>query len=150
MTMITFGDSFSNVQEKRPVPKGTYDLTIESADTHVSKESGKPSLKVVTVIEGHDDSPKITAYYGLPHDEDDADKTANKMRQIKRLLVTFSVPYEDTGFSVEDFFGAKASCELGLTDPDDDQNGNVYNRIILPRLPDESSVLSKSAGTKKS
>lgn len=149
MSFIQFGESFSTVQEKRPVPASNYDLVIESAEQHISKESGKPSLKVVFEIVGNPDAPKITSYYGLPHEEDEPEKIGNKMRQIKRLLETFNIPYEDTGFNIEDFFGASANCLLGLTDPADDQNGNVYNRIILPRLPDAGAKPSGSTAKAK-
>jgi hypothetical protein len=147
--MISMGQSFSAVQEKRPVPGGTYNLTIENAEEHVSKESGKPSIKVTIGIEGHDDAPKVLHYASLPAEGDEPEKITNKMLMLKRFLVAFSIPYEDTGFNIEDFFGAKASAPLTLTDPSEDPNGNIYNRLNLPRLADEG-VSKSGGGAKKS
>src|SRR5690606_6161340 len=122
--------SFSNVQEKRPVPKGVYELRVENAENHISNESKKPSVKVTLLIEGNPEAPKVIHYLPLPNQDDDADKVSNKMIMIKRFLECFGITYEDNGFNLEDFFGAAGQCELGLTDPDDPgANGNVYNRL---------------------
>ena len=149
MSFIQMDSSFSNVKEKQPVPKGTYDLLIENAVEHTSKESGKPSIKCTIAIEGHPEASKVTHYVPLPNDEDDAAKTANKMIMIKRFLVAFGIPFEDNGFNVEDFFGARGQAELQLTSPDEDPNGNIYNRLNLPRLADEDSSGAKAAKASK-
>lgn len=140
--------SFGNVQEKQPVPAATYDVMIDNAEQHVSRESQKPSIKVTVSIEGEPDAPKISHYIPLPNQDDDEQKTSNKMIGIKRFLVAFGIPFEDNGFNIEDFFGARATVPLTLTDPDEPgANGNVYNRLNLPRLPDENPV--RKAASKK-
>jgi hypothetical protein len=149
MSFIQMTGSFSSVQEKQPVPDGTYDLVIESAEAGNSKSSGKPQIHVVLGIEGHDDAPKVQHYISLPAQDDTPDKLGTKMLMLKRFLEAFGIPYEDTGFAVEDFFGAKGSARLTLTSPDDEgSNGIVYNRLQLPRLADESKPALKAVGKK--
>lgn len=152
MSFIQMSGSFSNVQERKPVPRGTYDLVIKNAEAYQSAESKKNSIKVTIGIEGHDEAAAVLHYVSLPGEGDDADKVSTKMLMIKRFLEAFSIPYEDDGFAIEDFFGARASCELTLTDPDDDANGNTYNRLNLPRLEDDAttSVASPASKAKKS
>lgn len=147
MTFLTFGKSFSEVNERKPVPRGVYHLIVEDVADHKSKE-GNDSLKVTILIDGHETASKVIEYLSLPMEKDDPDKVYNKMLRIKRFLTTFNVPHEDTGFNQEDLFGAQADCELVMTDPDDDPNGNVYNKVNLPRLEDGGDSPGQAAPRK--
>lgn len=149
MSFIQMSGSFSDVKEKQPVPEGTYNLTIANAEAGESRNH-KPQIAVRLDIEGHEDeAPQVQHYISLPAGDDDSAKVETKMLMLKRFLETFGIPYEDTGFAVEDFFGAKATCKLTLTSPDDEgSNGVIYNRLQVPRLADEGKPALKAVGKK--
>jgi hypothetical protein len=56
---------------------------------------------------------------------------------LRRFLELFDIPFEGGEFDLDDFIGATANAELTLSEPDD--NGNVYNRLVLPRIKEEST-----------
>ena len=128
--------SLTEIQEARPVPSGRYNLIIASAELGKSQK-GLDQIKVSLAIEGHDTAPNVTHFISLPGPDDDANKTNFKALLLKRFLVGFNIPFSNDSFEIEDFFGATASCDLNLSEPDD--NGNVYNRLQLPRLSTEGA-----------
>jgi hypothetical protein len=129
--------NLSDIQESRPVPNGRYDLVIASADEEKSKSSGKDQIKISLGIQGYDKAPNVTHFISLPGGDDDSQKSNFKMLMLKRFLHAFRIPFDSDGFDVQDFLGATASCDLTLSEPDD--NGNIYNRLQLPRLPSEGN-----------
>lgn len=127
-------------QESKPVPNGVYDLQVtECLDTKSQK--GAPQFSVSIAIDGHDDAPNLRHFISLPNpDADDAGKMAFKVLLLKRFLTMFKLPVPsaiDTEKLAMGMVGAKARGELSLSEPDD--NGNVYNRLNVPRLRDEGS-----------
>jgi len=129
--------NLNDVQESRPVPNGRYDVVIASADEGKNKDGTKDQIKVSLGIQGHDTAPNVTHFISLPGNGDDSQKTNFKMLLLKRFLHAFHIPYDADGFNVDDFPGASAKCDLTLSEPDD--NGNIYNRLQLPRLPTEGN-----------
>lgn len=125
--------SLADVKEPRPVPAGKYDLTIASCEDAKSK-AGKPQLIVSIGIDGHDDAPNVTHYVSLPSSGDE--KNEAKALFLTRFLEAFNISHEDMEFDTDDFAGATARLELTLGEPDD--NGNVYNRLNLPKLKDNT------------
>lgn len=127
--------NLKDVQEPKPVPGGKrYALTISEA---VFREE-KNDVRISIGIDDHLDSPNVSHFCSLPKADDDEGKAKFKARMMKRFLVAFNIPHDEDGFEVEDFPGAVAELELRLSDPD--ENGNVYNRLVLPRLPDEEAA----------
>jgi hypothetical protein len=126
--------NLTDVHEPQPVPPGRYQLTIAEA----TYREEKPDIRISIGIDEHMDSPNVSHFISLPKAEDDEGKAAFKARMLKRFLVAFNIPHDGDGFEVEDFPGATAELELRLSDPD--ENGNVYNRLVLPRLTDESGA----------
>lgn len=125
--------NLNDVVESRPVPNGRYNLVIAQAEETVSQK-GAPMIKCSLGIEGHDDAPNVSHFISLP---DGGEKDAFKALMLKRFLTAFNIAYDDEGFEIDDFFGARASAELTLSEPDD--AGNIYNRLQLPRLPSEDA-----------
>ena len=127
-------------QESKPVPNGTYDLQVtDCLDTKSQK--GAPQFVVSIAIEGHDDAPNMRHYISLPADGDEPGKQQFKVLLLKRFLSLFKLPVPnaiDTEKMAMGMVGAKARAEVGLSEPDD--NGNVYNRLNVPRLREESQV----------
>jgi hypothetical protein len=126
--------NLKDVQESKPVPGGKrYDLTIAEAEFNEEKNY----IRVSVGIDDHLDSPNIAHFCSLPKADDDERKAGFKALMLKRFLVAFNIPHDEDGFEVEDFAGAQAELEVRLSDPDD--NGNVYNRIVLPKVQDEEA-----------
>lgn len=129
------------VQESKPVPNGPYNLQIvECLDTKSQK--GAPQFSVSIAIEGHDDAPNLRHFISLPNADggDDAGKQQFKVLLLKRFLTLFKLPIPsaiDTEKLAMSMTGATARAELTLSEPDD--NGNVYNRLVVPRLRDEAT-----------
>jgi len=127
--------NLKDIHEPKPVPGGKrYALTISEATFREEKND----IRISIGIDDHLDSPNVSHFCSLPKAEDDEGKAAFKARMLKRFLVAFNIPHDEDGFEVEDFPGATAELELGLSDPD--ENGNVYNRVKLPRLSDEEAT----------
>lgn len=154
MSFISMGNSFSNVQEKKPVTGGKkYDLVVSDVAEHISKDgkaagaTDPTSIKVTIDIQGHEDAPSIQHYLPLVLPGDDAKKVVNKMLMVKRFLTSFGIQHSDEGFDPADFIGATANLEVGIGTPMD--NGMCYNNINLPFLPDESPVQSVKKAAKR-
>jgi hypothetical protein len=121
----------TNTHEPTPVPSGVkYNLAIISATQKVSSNN-KPQIEVFISIVDHPEAPDIRHYISLVQAEDDA-KTANfKQLFLVRFLAAFKIPFDATGFDVDDFEGATANLELSLEVAN---NGNSYNRLVLPNV----------------
>jgi len=132
--------NLNDVSEPRPVPNGRYDLVIASVEETVTKEKGKPQLKISIGIQGHDDAPNLMHYSGLPAEGDEPRSAQFKALMLKRFLALFSIPFDNGGFSLDDFPGATASAELTI-----DETGD-YNRLVLPKMRDEATPL-RATGT---
>lgn len=131
--------------EPKPVPNGRYQLQITGAEVtetgSQSKRPGSPQFRVSIGFVGDVNAPNITHFISLPHEDDEA-KTANfKALNLKRFLHLFRVPYSSQGIDLHkmamDMVGATAEAEVTQDTPDD--KGNVYNRLVVPRLKDEAS-----------
>ena len=126
--------------EQKPVPNGTYDLQITDCVDGKSQK-GKPQLAMSIAIEGHEDAPNVRHWVSFPADGDDADTVKFKTLLLKRFLTLFKQPIPnaiDTEKLAMSLVGAKARAEVILDKPDD--AGNVYNRLTVPRIREESQV----------
>lgn len=128
-------------KESRPVKNGVYDLQVVSVEEAKTK-AGAPQLLVSIAIEGHDDTPNVRQYMSLPNNGDEPDKAKFKALLLKRFFTLFGVPVRADGFDTEALLGARARGELTITEPDD--NGNIYNRVTVPRLRDEGIMGEKA------
>lgn len=128
--------NLNDVSEPKPVPNGRYALTVASAEQGVSK-TGNNQIRVSLGIEGHIDAPNVTHYISIPGQNDEPSKANFKLLMLKRFLTHFKIPFDDNGFEVDKFLGARAECELTLSEPDD--SGNVYNRLMLPKMTSEGA-----------
>lgn len=127
--------NLKDIVEPKPVPGGKrYGLTISEAEFREAKND----IRISIGIDDHLDAPNVSHFCSLPKADDDEGKAKFKARMLKRFLVAFNIPHDEDGFDVEDFPGAASELELRLSDPD--ENGNVYNRLVLPRLPDEEEA----------
>lgn len=130
----------ANTQEAQPVPNGAYELQITGAEaTQTGENSKHPGAPMIKVSLGFTDlelnAPNIVHFIVFPYGPDD-ENAGFKTLNLKRFLVAFSVPFGDDGVDVDDLafsmIGQSATVEVTQTEPDDE--GNIYNRIRLPRL----------------
>jgi hypothetical protein len=135
--------NFDDAVESKPVPGGRYNLQIAACDVtksgEQSKVPGSPQFKVSIGITDAPDAPNITQFISLPNGQEEEKARNFKVLLLKRFLEAFNVPYDRNGIDPSrmamEMVGATANLEVKLSDPDD--NGNVYNRIVVPRLRNE-------------
>lgn len=126
--------SLGGLQEKHSVPEGRYRLVIASAEEGESREKKTPQFKVTINIEGHPNAYPVTHWLSIPSNKDEPKTAESKALFLKRFLVLFNVPHTDDGFDPDDLVGASADAELSLTDPEDSDNKEVFNRLVVPKL----------------
>lgn len=133
--------NLDDIEEQKPAAGGTYSLQIVKCDVTKtgpnSKQPGSPQYKVSIGFQDSPDTPNITHYVSLPNGEED-DGGKFKALLLKRFLVLFNIPYGneiDTDRLAMEMVGAEATADVQQTEPDD--SGNVYNRLVIPRLRNE-------------
>ena len=140
--------NLNDIQEPKPVPVGRYDLVIASCEEAVSK-NGKPQFQVSIGIEGHDDAPNVRHYISLPNEGDEPNALQFKALLLKRFLTLFKQPIPTNGIDTEklalSLVGARANAELSLdkekdSDGNEKPDGNVYNRLVVPRMRGEGAA----------
>lgn len=136
--------NFDDAVEPSIAPAGNYDLQITGCEIVKtgpgSKVPGKDQFKVSLGFLGHPEYLNITQFISLPHDEDKESSASFKVLLLKRFLVAFNVNFQSNGIDLEqtamEMVGATARLEVNLTEPN--ANGNVYNGVVIPRLPAEN------------
>lgn len=134
--------NFDEAQEAKPAPAGRYNLQIikmeEKQTGPNSKRPGSPMLVATIGFPDTPNVPNVTQFVTLPGEFDD--NPAYKTLLLKRFLEAFRIPYDRDGIDTDkicmEAVGCTANLEVSLSEPD--ANGNVYNRINIPRLRDES------------
>lgn len=130
---------FEDVKEMGPAPAGKYDLQIvECVERKAGPNAGHPGdpqLLVTAAFTGHDDYNTVQHYISLPGGADPT-KDKGKALFLMRFLEAFSIQYSKNGIDTEELCmtapGHSANLEVSLSTPDD--QGRVYNRLVLPRL----------------
>ena len=136
-----------NVKESKSVPAGRYRLTIANFEETESREKKTPQLKFTINIEGHEDAMPVNHYIPLPTKGDDAKAAGFKALLLKRFLVLFNIPHDDTGFNPDDTIGASADAELQLGEPN--ASGDTYNSLVVPKLKTEGDSGATQRSGKK-
>lgn len=135
--------NFDDAVEPQPAAAGRYNLQITAAEvakTGVnSKRPGSPQFRVTIGFPDNPNVPNVTQFLSLPHEEDEPGSANFKALLLKRFLTLFNIPFDSNGIDTEkmamDMVGATANAEVQLSEPDD--NGNVYNRLVVPRIKEE-------------
>lgn len=143
--------NFDDAVEAKPAAAGRYNLQITQCEIvktgEKSKRPGSPQYKVSIGFMDEENTPNITQFISLPHEEDEKKSSDYKVLLLKRFLELFKVPYDRNGIDTEklamEMVGCSAFAEVQLSDPDD--NGNVYNRLVVPRLSNEAQQQGRQA-----
>lgn len=127
--------ALNDAKEPEAVPEGPYDLRIVKHSDEPSKKSGNPMTTVYIKIEdaAYPNASLVRHWLVPPANDTPADQRMMRTLDIKRFLTAFGVPMQGEGFDSDDLDGATAS-QIMLTQEEDEESGNVYNRIRLPRL----------------
>ena len=136
--------NFDEAVEPQPVSAGRYNLQITQCEVAKtgpnSKVPGSPQFKVSIALSDEPNAPNITQFISLPNEQDEAKSANFKVLLLKRFLVLFKIPFDPRGIDTErmamDMVGSTANAEVQLSEPDD--NGNVYNRLVVPRIQEEN------------
>lgn len=113
-SIIEFDEDLSNVEAPKPLPAGTYDAIVESAET-LTSNSGKPMIKVVFNIsadqypadytDGNPEGTKLTQYLL-------ADNSPRSKFTLKRFILALGAPLSNK-IDVTTFIGLPAKLEVG-------------------------------------
>ncbi len=144
--------NFDDAVEPKPAPSGRYNLQITACEVAKtgpnSKVPGSPQFKASIAFVDEPNTPNITQFISLPNEQDRPESANFKVLLLKRFLTLFKVPYDTNGIDTEkmsmDMVGATANAEVKLDEPD--ENGNVYNRLVVPRIKEEADAPSKRRG----
>lgn len=137
--------NFDDAVEPQPVAAGRYNVQIVYAEVAQSgpnsKVPGTPQFKVSIGFIDDTNAPNIIQFISLPNEVDEPKSANFKVLLLKRFLTLFKVPYDTNGIETEkmamDMVGATANAEVQLAEPDD--KGNVYNRLVVPRMQNEEA-----------
>lgn len=129
MSFITV--AIGEAKEKEAAPEGPYNLVITEAKPYHNDNSGKDSIECSIGFEEFPDYNNIKHFIALPHESDDAEKMNNKLLSLKKFLERFSIPFEDTGFALEDFGGATSRLfvEVEVSEEYGPQNNITYKKV---------------------
>lgn len=132
--------NIKDAQEDKVVPEGNYDLVITSVQEKDSK-NGEPMLACLIKIEGEEgqSAKPIFHYIMLPSDkgaEPDAKyPNTRRLRDMRRFLEVFEVPWDESGFDTDDLQGARGNCLVKISPAEGDYEES--NQIALPKFKDE-------------
>lgn len=144
--------NLDEIVETKPKAVGRYDLQIESVE-EVESKNGKPQYEISIAFVGDPDAMPIRHYHSLPAAGDDANKMRFKVLMLKRLCSMFGIPLSgsevDTSKIAMALVGKRANAEVALEKESDAQGnekpgGRVFNRLVIPTLPDEASAGRKA------
>ena len=125
--------ALDDAKEGEPVPEGEYELRIVKAEDGESKK-GNTMTTVTMRIEnaGIPNASPVRHWLVYPDSSTPMEQRNLRLLDIKRFLTCFGVPFDGGGFDSADLEGAIGRCML--TQEQNEENGEIYNRLRLPRL----------------
>jgi hypothetical protein len=145
--------NFDEAVEPQPLPAGRYPLQItavkEGETGQNSANPGSPQLIFTVGFTGlsleEQIAPTVRHYVSLPTEGDEPDKFRFKALLLKRFLTAFNIPFASDGIDTDAICyeapGHEAELDVELSEPD--TNGNVYNRLRIPKLRGEADAARK-------
>jgi Protein of unknown function (DUF669) len=146
--------AIADAKEDVCVPEGAYDLSIISAELKTSKKAAERGeednmIQVMIKIESEEYPNAATIFHHVMLVKDpEFEYNHLWLRDQKRFLVLFSIPHEGTGFDLDDFAGATARQVLLKVDQND--RGEDYNVIVLPKVAEDEEANNKKTQSSRS
>lgn len=129
-------DGLGNVKEPTVHPEGPAQLrVIHVGEPYNSPKSGRLVVQVMHEIEEAGDWQPVNHYLTFPMEGDEDNTKSLMMLGLARYLHAAGAPMEGNGFDPNDLNGLSFQAYLIQSEPND--NGDVFNNIKLPRLPNE-------------
>jgi len=125
--------ALDDAKEPEVAPEGAYDLVIDQATWYTGKTSGKKSIRCIILFDGHPEYQPIFHYVSIPNENDDSEMVGKKLLMVKRFLTLFGVPFDGSGFNVDDLPGQRALCNV---QQENDGVNPASNKIAVPRMVD--------------
>lgn len=125
--MPFISESLDDVTEAKPAREGEYDLRIIKAEEKPSK-LGKIMAEVIIAFDDQVEAPPIRHYMVKWNSDTPADQIRMRKLEFKRFFACFHINPES---EVEDWVGATGRS---LVTQEEGEDGNMYNRLKLPRL----------------
>ncbi len=122
----------ADAQEPVALTDGVHNMRIAKASHGAGK--GDPTKFRVEVMLDCPEEPDKNAvffYIGDPNPEGDPKAENFKALMAKRFLTHFDIPFDDTGFDLDDFFGKTADTRVVTTK---DKEGRVNTNLDLPPI----------------
>ena len=123
--------NLTDAKKPAPVPEDTYLLTIEDAE-QVVDDKGRTKINVRLRIENppadYPNPPAIFHTLWFPGQDDEPGKINTKKLFIQAFFNEFSIPYDDSGFDLDDFLGKQAELPVKVTQWGDRE---PRNEIVL-------------------
>lgn len=131
MSFIQLND-MNEVQELKLAPEGEYALAITDQEFYTN-DKGRDIVRCRIEFEDHDEFAGFTHWLALPSKklDEDEEKYTRMMRNTKRFLTLWGVSM-DNGFDPSDLQGAR--CIAGVGQRTNDETGDVYNELKVPRI----------------
>ena len=135
--------NFDEAVEPQAAPGGRYQVQITACQVAKSgansKRPGSPQLRVTIGFPENPEYQNFSHFISLPHEDDDKNSTNFKVLLLKRFCALFNVRLAGDGIDPEqlamEMVGATANAEVGLTEPND--NDDVFNSLKIPKLRNE-------------
>lgn len=120
------------VKEPEVVPDGKYKLRIVKVEDTTSKKGNEMTVFYIRIEDDQYPEAQIIRHWMIyPNEDMEKDQRTMRLRDIKRFLKCFGVE-GDKGFDTEDLMGQEGECYVYQEEGEND--GNIYNRLQLPRL----------------
>jgi len=126
-----------DVKEAEAAPEGEYELLVDDVYEYDKEYDDGTTGRLIRVKHLIQDTGDVTYkpvyhYLSLPNESDDRDKVQMKLLMIKRYLTMAGIPFDQSGFNVEDLYGARFTAKL--TQEVYEATGDISNSIQVPRL----------------
>lgn len=141
--MSFVGMNVTGAEEPKARDAGRYRMVVLGVPEMRDSKAGKPMIVVRTGFRDHPEALSVTTFLSLPHGDDKPEARSFKELQIKRFLTQFNIPYDASGFNLEDFANAEADVDVILGEPN--EQGSQFNELRLARLPNEQGVVEAKA-----
>lgn len=127
--------ALDDVKEGEAVAEGQYEVQIVKVEDGESKQ-GNAMTTVTMKILDTPNAATVRHWLTYPNSKTPSEQIEMRKLDILRFLVAFGFSREEVagGFDSADLQGRTAVVTLTQEEANDD-SGNIYNRLRLPRLP---------------
>jgi len=137
-------EGLGDAKEPELLPETKTNLVVEDVHTYESEKNGRTITRIRHNVEDerYEDANAIMHWMSHPMEDDEPETARLLVLQMKRYLIMTGVPFEATGFNEEDLYGASFEADVIIDENED--SGEQFNKLVLPRLPEEHGGKAKA------